>query len=78
MAVAVSILTLPLLVCSTPAAPKSCIEVAEEKGVHRNVIALMKKPHEDLQKWQRFAIRVSLDDAGIGKVCDKYREEQIG
>ena len=75
MAAAVSILALPLLACSTPADPRSCIEVAREEGIHRNIIALMKKPHEDLQKWQRFAIRVSLDDAGIGKVCDKYREE---
>ena len=62
------------LACSTSAAPKSCVEVAREKGVPETVIELMERPHEDLNALQRIAIRTALDEIGVGDLCDKFRE----
>ena len=73
--IGVSILALFVLACSTSAAPKSCVEVAREKGVPETVVELMERPHEDLNALERIAIRTALDKVGVGEICDKFREE---
>ena len=73
--IGVSIMVSFVLACSTSAAPKSCVEVAREKGVPETVVELMERPHEDLNALERIAIRTALDKVGVGEICDKFREE---
>ena len=73
--VALAVCALLMLACSTSAAPKSCVEVARDKGVPETVIELMERPHEDLNALERIAIRTALDKVGVGEICDKFREE---
>jgi hypothetical protein len=63
-----------VLACSTSAAPKSCVEVAREKGIPEAVVELMERPHDDLNALERIAIRAALDKVGVGDICDKFRE----
>ncbi len=72
---AVSILALSLLACSTSATPKSCVEVARENGVPETVVELMERPHEDLNPLERIAIRTALNKVGVGDICAKFLEE---
>ena len=63
-----------VLACSTSAAPKSCVEVAREKGIPEAVVELMERPSDDLNALERIAIRTALDKVGVGDICDKFTE----
>ena len=68
-------LVLTILACSTSATPKTCVEVAREKGAPETVIELMERPHEDLNALERIAIRTALNKIGVGEICAKFMEE---
>ena len=71
---ALTAIVLLMAACSTSAAPKSCVEVAREKGIPEAVVELMERPSDDLNALERIAIRTALDKVGVGDICDKFTE----
>lgn len=59
----------PLGILNGSAAPTECINKAEELGAPENVIALLKRPSDDLNFAERTIIRKSLEGLGIDDAC---------
>lgn len=62
-----------LAACSTDAAPKSCVDAAEEAGVPSAVVDFMRKPPGDLNPVERIAVRQALESFGLGDACAALR-----
>ena len=57
--------------CSTSATPKSCVDLAREKGVPETIIKAIERP-EELDAIQRIAVRKALEAVGLEEACPKY------
>ena len=54
--------------CSTSTTPKSCVDLAREKGVPETIVKAIERP-EELDAMQRIAVRKALEAAGLEKAC---------
>lgn len=60
--------------CSTDVAPKTCVEVAEEKGAPDLVIDYLRRPVDDLNALERIAVRRALNELGLGDACAALKD----
>ena len=60
--------------CNTDAAPKTCVQLAEESGVPDVVVDYMRRPADSLNALERLALRTALDELGLGDACEAVRE----
>lgn len=74
-AVAVAIAVgLSVIGCNTDAAPKTCIELAQEAGAPNAVVEYMRRPLDSLNPLERIALRTALNKLGLGGACDATRQ----
>lgn len=73
-AAAAAMLITPALACNTDAAPKTCVELAQEAGAPELVIDYMRRPLDSLNAVERTVVRTALNELGLGEACDAMRQ----
>lgn len=63
-----------VLGCNTDAAPKTCVQLAEEVGAPAIVVDYMRRPLDSLNALERVALRTALNELGLGDACDSVRD----
>ena len=64
-----------LAACGNPAAPKTCIEVAEEAGAPAIVLEFLANPTGELGTLERLAIRQFLNHTPLNDACGAILDE---